>query len=84
MPSFSSIRPTALRNNLNHETLSESTRNDGEDPARRTQLIESPKSLPISYNKPLSKDGTPPLLETLNWCALSLSAHEIDVESSCN
>jgi hypothetical protein len=84
MPSFSSIRPTALRNNLNHETLSESTRNDGEDPARRTQVMESPKTLPISYNESLSKDGAPLLLETLNWCALSLSAHETDVESPCN
>jgi hypothetical protein len=69
---------------MNHETLSESIRNDGEDPARRTQVMESPKTLPISYNESLSKDGAPLLLETLNWCTLSLYAHETDVESSCN
>jgi hypothetical protein len=28
-----------------------------------------------------SMDGVPLLLETLNWCALSLSAHVTDVES---
>jgi hypothetical protein len=33
--------------------------------------MESPKTLPISYNESLSKDGAPLLLETLNWCALS-------------
>ena len=50
----------------------------------KTQVIESSTSLPISYNESLSKDGVPLLLESLNWCALYLSAHEIDVESSCN
>jgi hypothetical protein len=50
----------------------------------KTQVIESSKTLPISYNKSLSKDGAPLLLESLNWCALSLSADEIDVESSYN
>jgi hypothetical protein len=69
---------------LYHKNLSESTTNDGEDPARRTQVIESPKTLPISYNESLSKDGAPLLLETLNWCALSLSAHETKVEIPCN
>jgi hypothetical protein len=69
---------------MNHENLSEITRNDGEDPARRSQVMESPKTLPISYNESLSKDGAPLLLETLNWCALYLSAHETDVQSPCN
>ena len=32
----------------------------------KTQVIESPKALPISYNESLSKDGTPPLLKTPN------------------
>jgi hypothetical protein len=50
----------------------------------KTQVIESSTALPISYNESLSKDGAPLLLESLNWCALSLSAHETDVESSCN
>ena len=50
----------------------------------KTQVIESSTAMPISYNESLSKDGAPLLLETLNWCALSLSAHETDVESSCN
>jgi hypothetical protein len=84
MPSFSSIRPTALRNNPRHKTLLESTRNDGEDPVRRTQVTESPKTLPIFYNESLSKDGASLLLEIPNWCTLSLYAHEIDVESPCN
>ena len=67
---------------MNHETLSESTRNDGENPARRTQVMESPKTLPISYNEFLSKDGAPLLLETLKWCALSL--HTTDIEPFYN
>jgi hypothetical protein len=50
----------------------------------KTHMIESSTTLPISYNESLSKDGAPLLLESLNWCALSLSAYEIDVESSYN
>ena len=50
----------------------------------KTQVIESSTTRPISYNESLSKDGAPLLLETLKWCALSLSTHETDVESSCN
>ena len=50
----------------------------------KTQVIESSTALPISYNESLSKDGVPLLLESLNWCALSLSAHETDVEYSYN
>ena len=50
----------------------------------KTQVIESSTALSISYNESLSKDGVPLLLESLNWCALSLSAHETDVESSYN
>ena len=50
----------------------------------KTQVIESSTALPISYNESLSKDGAPLLLKSLNWCTLSLSAHETDVESSCN
>jgi hypothetical protein len=50
----------------------------------KTQVIESSMALPISYNESLSKDGAPLLLESLNLCALSLSAHETDVEPSCN
>ena len=50
----------------------------------KTQVIESSTALPISYNESLSKDGAPLLLETLNWCATSLSTHVTDVESSCN
>jgi hypothetical protein len=50
----------------------------------KTEVIESSTALPISYNESLSKDGAPLLLESLNWCTLSLSAHETDVESSCN
>jgi hypothetical protein len=46
--------------------------------------MESLETLPISYNESLSKDGVSLLLETLNWCALSLSAHETDVESPYN
>jgi hypothetical protein len=83
MPSFSSIRPTALGNNLNHKTLSKSTRNDGEDPARRTQVIESPKTLSISYNESLSKDGAPPLLETPNGAPSFSSCACGCVEPSC-
>jgi hypothetical protein len=33
---------------------------------------------------PSSMNGAPPLLETPNWCTLSLSAQATDVESSCN
>jgi hypothetical protein len=76
--------PHCSRNNLSHKTISESTRSDVQGPAMKTQVIESSTALPISYNESLSKDGAPPLLETPNWCALSLSAHETDVESSCN
>ena len=50
----------------------------------KTQVIESSTALPISYNESLSKDGVPLLLESLNWCTLSISAHEPDVESSYN
>ena len=50
----------------------------------KTQVIESSTALPISYNESLSKDGVSLLLETLNWCALSLSTHETDVESPYN
>ena len=50
----------------------------------KTQVIESSMALPISYNESLSKDGASLLLEIPNWCALSLYAHEIDVESPCN
>jgi hypothetical protein len=50
----------------------------------KTQVIKSSTALPISYNESLSKYGEALLLESLNWCALSLSAHENDVESSCN
>ena len=47
----------------------------------KTKVIESSTALPISYNDSLSKDGMPLLLESLNWCTLSLSAHETDVDS---
>jgi hypothetical protein len=76
--------PHCSRNNLSHKTILESTRSDVQCPAMKTQVIESSTDLPISYNESLSKDGAPLLLESLNWCALSLSAHEADVESSCN
>jgi hypothetical protein len=76
--------PHCSRNNLSHKTVSESTRSDVQGPAMKTQVIESSMALPISYNESLSKYGVPLLLESLNWCALSLSAHETDVESSCN
>jgi hypothetical protein len=72
------------RNNLSHKTVSESTRSDVQGPTMKTQVIESSTALPISYNEYLSKDGAPLLLEFLNWCALSLSADETDVESSYN
>jgi hypothetical protein len=76
--------PHCSRNNLSHKIVSESTRSDVQGPEMKTQVIESSTALPISYNESLSKDGAPLLLESLNWCALSLSAHETDVESSCN
>jgi hypothetical protein len=69
---------------MSHKTVLESTRSDVQGPAMKTQAIESSTALPISYNESLSKDGAPLLLESLNRCALSLSAHETDVESSCN
>jgi hypothetical protein len=75
--------PHYSRNNLSHKTILESTRSDVQDPAMETQVTKSSTALPISYNESLSKDGAPLLLESLSWCALSLSAHETDVESSC-
>jgi hypothetical protein len=76
--------PHCSRNNMNHKIVSKSTRSDVQGPAMKTQVIESSMALPISYNESLSKDGVPLLLESLNWCTLSLSAHEADIESSCN
>jgi hypothetical protein len=76
--------PHCSRNNMSHKTISESTRSDFQCPAMKTHVIESSTALPISYNESLSKDGAPLLLESLNWCTLSLSAYETDVESSCN
>ena len=73
-----------LINQMAPETPPEWTRSDVQGIVMKTQVIESPKYLPITCNESLSKNGVPPLLETPNWCALSLSAHEIDVESSCN
>jgi hypothetical protein len=72
------------RNNLSHKIVSKRTRSNVQGPAMKTQVIESSTALPISYNKSLSKDGAPLWLESLNWCALSVSAHETNVESSCN
>ena len=65
-------------------TPQEWTRSDVQSRAMKTQVIESPKALPITCNVSLSKNGAPPLLKTPNWCALSLSAQVTDVESSCN
>ena len=76
--------PHCSRNILSHKIVSESTRSDVQGPEMKTQVIESSMALPISYNKSLSKYGAPLLLESLDWCTLSLSAHETDVESSCN
>jgi hypothetical protein len=76
--------PHCSRYNMSHKTVSESTRSDAQGPAMKTQVIESSTALPISYNESLSKYGAPLLPESLNWCALSLSAHDTDVESSCN
>jgi hypothetical protein len=76
--------PHCSRNNWSHKTVSERNRFDIQGPAMKTQGIESSTTLPISYNEFLSKYGAPLLLESLNWCTLSLSAHETDVESSCN
>jgi hypothetical protein len=53
--------------------------NDGEELSRRTQVIESPKTMPTTYNELPSMDGVPPLLETQKWCTLSLPAHTMDL-----
>jgi hypothetical protein len=53
-----------LINQIAPETPHEWTRSDVQGPAMKTQVIESPKALPISYNESFSKDGAPPLLET--------------------
>ena len=55
-----------LINQMAPKTPHEWTRSDVQGPAMKTQVIESPKALPISYNDYLSKDGAPPLLETPN------------------
>ena len=52
-------------------------------PTMKTQVIESPKAMSISYNESLSKDGAPPLLETANG-APSFSSYACGcVEPSC-
>jgi len=76
--------PHCSRNNMSHKTVLDSTGSDVQGLTMKTQVIESSMALPISYNESLSKDGAPLLLESLKWCALSLSANETDVESSCN
>jgi hypothetical protein len=76
--------PLSIRNNLSHERLSQKALRMMPRPCKENPSDGIPKSLPISYNESLSNDGAPPLLETPNWCALSLSAQETDVESSCN
>jgi hypothetical protein len=55
-----------LRYQMAPETPPEWTRSDVQNPAMKTQVIESPKALPITCNEPLSKNGAPPLLETPN------------------
>jgi hypothetical protein len=42
-------------------TPQEWTRSDVQSPAMNTQVIESPKALPITCNESLSKNGAPPL-----------------------
>jgi hypothetical protein len=69
---------------MSHKIVSERTIFDVQGPKMKTQVIEFSTALPISYNESLSKDGVPLLLKSLNWCALSLSAYETDVESSYN
>jgi len=53
-------------NQMAHKTPSECTRSNGQDPAMKTQVLESSKALPITRNELPSIDGVPPLLETPN------------------
>jgi hypothetical protein len=55
-----------LINQMAHKTPPEWSRNDGQDPAMKTQVLEFPEALPISWNELPSMNGAPPLLETLN------------------
>ena len=68
------IRPMHLINQIAPETPHEWTRSDVQGLAMKTQVIESPKALLISYNESLSKDGAPPLLETPNGAPSSSCA----------
>ena len=73
-----------LINQIAPETPHEWTRFDVQGPAMKTQVIESPKALPISYNEYLSKDGAPPpLLETPNGVPSFSSCACGCVEPSC-
>jgi hypothetical protein len=60
------IHPMHLINPMELETPHEWKRYDVQGLAMKTQVIESPKSLPITCNESLSKNGVPPLLETPN------------------
>ena len=62
-----------LINQMAPETPPEWTRSYVQGPVIKTQVIESPKALPITCNELPSMDGVPPLLETPNG-ALSLSS----------
>jgi len=66
MLSFSPIRPRHPINQMAHETPLECTRSNGQDPTMKTQVLESVEALTIPWNKPPSKNGVPPLLETPN------------------
>ena len=72
MSSFSPIRPNALGNHLNHKTLSIGTRNHGQGPASKTQMLKSPRALLNSYNEPSFNEWCAPLAGNPQWCALLL------------
>ena len=82
MPS-SPIHPTALGNNMHHRTLSRGTRNHGQDPAIKTQVLESPKALPITENELPSMVVRPPCWKPPMVRPPSLSVHVAGVEPSC-
>jgi hypothetical protein len=70
-------------NQIAPETPHEWTRSDVRGLEMKTQVIESPKSLPISYNESLSKDDVPPLLEIPNGAPSFSSCACGYVEPSC-
>jgi hypothetical protein len=76
--------PTLNTNRSSTERLRKTTKNDAKTPAKETHYLEFPESLLLGYDESLLNEWCALLAGNPNWCALSLLAQAIDVESSCN